>query len=328
MLSIFIKGITMANLVMESFQIHNKPSDIHILRQSNSRYSKFVSGGRDGHRIAVLSGLGDKDNIARTSSGALFIGFRHFAKYYCCANSGYEPYLQIYGTKSNSIVKFYDGYLYFNSERLLLPSESFLEFGMDEQYIEIRADNKTLTRIVHDNGPAVSAYIYCGNSNYGATTIGIQDLYVNDSSGTTNNSFLGDVKIDAVPVVALSSNNGFSSRNEGPLVDAVKDIPQNPDSWVEGVNIGSKLMFDLDDMPSSDSPLAVKASIYASKLASSDAGLKILAKTGQDTFASEKVALPVTGNHLRSVIFDKSPSGGDWDVSKFNDLEIGVEIVE
>ncbi len=321
----------MANLVMESFQVVNHPADINYFNDNIfKQYSKFTNGGRDGNKIAVIgrdfNQSKDVNFAPNNVATGLYMGFRFYKKQLFGYSSDY--YVSLWANFGNNRLECRikkNGFELPSGKILPINMESnFIEIGVDQTYFEFRIDNNTVYRMTHkfsnptDIGMHWSSYV----------KIGILDLYVNDSTSSVNNSFFGDIKINAYPVNANGSlNTGFSSSTGGDLYLAVDDIPADISEWVEAVNIGDQVTFQLTDLPSDESPLAVKVSAQASKMAATDSGIKLLSKIGDDIYKSDKRTLPVEGTQITYIIHNQSPAGIPWKSSDLNALEIGMEIV-
>lgn len=324
----------MANLVMESFQTVNFPYETKVFSRFTN--SIMVSGGRDGFNIAKIGavyGQGTEALINNDSSGGLYWGMRLFpGGVYGEAPTNTSPLSLYFQDEDGELIHVYlrKGLLRFphNDEWITLNENSlFLELGMDDIYFEMRFDNQTVLRWEHKHKAPTKCGIYV-RSGYNQI-LPIQDFYINNKNGGQNNSFLGDIKIDAYPVNADGSlSSGFASGSGKPLYEAVKDLPVDTQDWVEASAIGSQVTFNIEDMPEDEIPLAVKIVSHASKMAGSDTGIKLLAKEGENLYKSGKITLPVQGTRPASAILDQAPGGGNWTPEAVNTLEIGMEIVE
>lgn len=317
----------MANLIIESFQTTTSPNEISFLSRMNR--AKYYNHGRNETPIAyfeIASGL--SPIVLDNDSGGLFIGFRAYPEHLSQESYGRPGGIKIYNATGEAFLRVITGGIRINGTDIPLARDAFIEFGMDDTYYELRIDGVTHTRIIHEFGSPVSCAFYSESSawyNY----YGFQDFYVNDKSGATNNNFWGDVKIDAYPVNGDGAINGFtSSSGSDTLFGDIQAMPADQSTYIEGVNIGSSAYFDVTDLEATESPLAVKVSGIASKMAATDSGIKLSVKSGDSETKSEKITLPVTGVNSVGYSMDSAPDGTPWTPAKANALQVGLEIVE
>ncbi len=324
----------MANIAMESFQTVENPTDLYLFRNFARASSTFYEGGRDGHKIAGISSTGSGVSpLAVADSGGIYSGFRCYinemeGRYTdsleVCFVSGNESIAAIFNTAGN--ISLPDG------TTIDIGENAFIEIGIDEDYFELRIDAHTYYRQENTLTYPITFGLYPeGNNSSRYCTLPMLDFYINDSSGAVNNSFLGDVKIDAYPINADGSlSDGFSSGSGGALWQAVKDFPVNISDWVEASAIGSQVSFELanTEVDKDEVPLSVKTVAWASKMAGTDSGIKLLMKEGDTIVKTDKQTLPVQGIKALDMIQNYSPSGSVWSVNSVNNLEIGVEVVE
>lgn len=322
----------MAILMMESFQTTSNPADTKTFNgKAYSSRCSYKEGGRDGFSKARIAfSEGERSLVENDTSGGLYMGFRFWKSgCYHGGNLNYVPALRI----GNS-----NGYCRLTINRALnlmfadstfeVDANCFVEIGMDENYQEIRINNKTMKRVEHELGAPTKCSTYARYASSSSGCIAMQDFYLNNKAGSANNSFLGDVKINAYKVNSDVENNGFTSSAGGALFEDVNEWPVNMEDYIEGVNIGSSYLLGVEDVDSTDTPLCVRVASHAAKMAATDTGFKLLAKIGDTTVKSDKLTLAVEGGSVVDMLMNNSPDGASWTAAKVNSLNIGAEIVE
>lgn len=155
------------------------------------------------------------------------------------------------------------------------------------------------------------------------------DLYILDTTGTTNNTRLGDID-----VIALRPNgNGSSSQltgSDGNQVDnyALVDDPGAPSStdYVSGASAGLTDLYALQDTPANIQQVqAVRVSYDAQKAAAGYAAMSPVIKANGSTTTQPALPLSTTETQYQSSIMETDPTGAGWTKTTLDGAEIGVE---
>jgi len=161
-----------------------------------------------------------------------------------------------------------------------------------------------------------------------AETTDFDDLYICDAQGSTNNDFLGDVRVEAL----FPNGNGNSSQLVGSdgnstdnylLVD--ETTPATAD-YVESSTVGQK------DTYAFTNPTSTSGTVYAVQLlpyaAKTDAGVRSIVSvarlSGTEVDSSAKT-LSATPQYFPDVRETK-PGGGSWSIADVGNAEFGVKI--
>jgi hypothetical protein len=183
------------------------------------------------------------------------------------------------------------------------------------------------------NGANASANVfYFWNDSVGATTgtpYAIDDFYICDTTGSTNNDFLGDVRVEAL----FPNGNGNSSQwvgSDGNSTDnylLVDESPPNEDTdYVEASTVGDKDTYAYTDLTlASGTVYGVQLLPYARK---TDAGSRSIVSVARlsstETDSSDKALL--TSYAYLPDIRETKPGGGAWTISDVNSAEFGVKV--
>lgn len=154
----------------------------------------------------------------------------------------------------------------------------------------------------------------------------VDDFYVCDTTGLTNNNFLGDVRIDTLlPDADGVYNDGVPSTgiNSWSILD---NVPANTSSYVTLTNLGEKETLQFTDLPTIPTQTihAVQVNYNSAK---SDSGLifgAALAVSGA-TIGEATSSTLATSYSAQSGIFLTDPATGDaWTESAVNSAEFGI----
>lgn len=268
------------------------------------------------------------------NEGQIYVGFMFCYNDYICSERK-TSMVRLVGEKTSKdftlVGRRY--YLPDDSYGLITTDFTYVEFGYNGSEYIVRLDGLEVYRETVDMGGLTE--IQWGRSeNYetiGASDLSefnIQDLYINNGDGNTNNTFWGVTRIDFIPVALDGSENtGFIAKNGGSLVDEVSEYPSDKGAtYVEGVNPGSSITFKLarnDDV----SLKAITCHTVGSKMATSDSGVKLKIKEGSQTVYGEKTQYAIGDYSLVSLKAEAYHDGSPWDWDKFDNSEFGVELV-
>jgi hypothetical protein len=155
------------------------------------------------------------------------------------------------------------------------------------------------------------------------------DLYINDNAGSTNNDFLGDVRVEAI----FPSGNGNSSvlvGSDGNSTDnylLVDEAAPNGDTdYVESSTVGDKDTYAYGNMATTAGTVfAVQTVPYARK---TDAGVRSIvsvARLSATETDGPAQTLSTTYQYLPD-IRETKPGGGAWTITDVNNVELGTKV--
>jgi hypothetical protein len=182
-----------------------------------------------------------------------------------------------------------------------------------------------------NGGNATADRVRFGPSVTGNATIDerMDDVYICDDQGSTNNSFLGDVRIECL----FPNNNGNSSQLVGSdsnstdnylLVD--ESTPNSDTDYVESSTVGDKDTYAMGNLTSTTGTVyGIQILPYAKK---TDAGTRSIKSVTRLSATEEDSAdKPLsTGYTYLPDIRETKPGGGAWTITDVNNAEIGVKV--
>ena len=157
-------------------------------------------------------------------------------------------------------------------------------------------------------------------------TLDVDDFYIADTSGTINNTFLGDVRVDALQAQADGSLNQWTVSPAGTAAwEAVSD--EDEATSISAPSAGLRQSFDIAPLPVMATPaiFGVQLTMLARKTDAGLGKLKGLVVSGAQTASSAEVILQEQ-RAWQSTLFERNPNGNvQWTEAAFNAAEFGVE---
>lgn len=157
------------------------------------------------------------------------------------------------------------------------------------------------------------------------------DFYLCDTSGSVNNDFLGDIRVDALLPDGAGSSADWSrgGADSGANWSQVEEVPPNDDTdYVAASTPGDVDLYTFDDLASPTGDVFAVCVNYRSK--KDDAGSRVLTsqvKSGSSTDDGANYA-PGTSYASTSDIFELNPdTSSAWTISEVNGLEAGPKVI-
>ena len=179
------------------------------------------------------------------------------------------------------------------------------------------------------HGDGVSHAI--GNVSIGVSPWGgaVDDLYVLDTSGTLNNDFLGDVRVDSHYPTTPAGAHSEWTRSTGADQWATVDEPSNPNitDYNSTLTLNAIDTLNIQDLkPAGGTIKAVQTLIYHSKADAGDAFMVPVMRSGGVDYEGATVAPSADSWIYTLTAYEQNPSGPhDWDETDFNAIEVGYK---
>lgn len=191
------------------------------------------------------------------------------------------------------------------------------------------ATGTSTTQDTRNGGNASADRVRIATGGASATqTVDYEDLYVCDGTGSTNNDFLGDVRVEAT----FPNGNGNSSQlvgSDGNSTDnylLVDEAAPATADYVESSTPGDKDTYAFGNLTATSGTVyGVQILPYAAK---TDAGSRSivsvarLSGTETDGAVQTLSATPAYGPSIR----ETKPGGGAWSIANFNSSEFGAKV--
>lgn len=189
----------------------------------------------------------------------------------------------------------------------------------------ILAIQLTAQNTLQGGGQLLTAFVGAVPGEPCPVTLDVDDLYLADTSGTINNTFLGDVRVDTLPAQADGALNQWTVEGAASAWQAVSDGDEA--SGIRAAAAGLRQSFDIAPLPAMATPAVhgVQVTLLAKK---TDAGLgkvKGLVASGAQTAVSAELILQEQ-LAWHTALFERNPNGNvPWTEAAFNAAEFGVE---
>lgn len=161
----------------------------------------------------------------------------------------------------------------------------------------------------------------------GANATLVDDLYVCDSSGTTNNAFLGDCRIDTLLPNGDGSYSAFTPNSGTVHYSRVNEATPDTTSYNDGANVGDRDSYQLADLTSLVSQTVYGVQVNAA-ITKDDAGTRSAApfiRTGGANKDGTSLALN-TSYAYASTVFETDASSAAFTQTSVNAMEAGVTV--
>lgn len=326
--------------------------DHYVTANLGSKYGSAVGSpaisagnGRNGTACLSVTGNNQYGQCTGLNSHATYIV--GMAVYYSALVSQSDGFLALYdaGTQhvqllsnaaGNLILKIGDGTTLATTTRSISAQVfHYVELKVtigDAGSYEIRVNGENWSSGSADTRNGANAVVNAfrvgaiGNTN--AATVRIDDLYVCDGAGSTNNDFLGDVRIQAI----FPTGNGNTSNLVGSDTNSVDNYllvdetsPSTAD-FVESSTVTDKDTYVFGDVtPTTGTVLGVQLVPYAAKTDAGVRSIATIARLSGTEVDSANYTLSTTPQYFVSV-HETKPGGGAWSITDVNNAEFGVKV--
>lgn len=158
--------------------------------------------------------------------------------------------------------------------------------------------------------------------------LSIDDFYLINTSGSLNNTYLGDVRIDALRPMAAGGSTQWTPVGAAANWDAVDDAWPNEADYVTAATLGQRDLYAMQDLPAMTSPtvLAVQSVLLASKADAGSAGVKAVAASGASTAMGALHNLAMDPQYFTHVYETDPNTSAAWTEAGLNAAQFGVEV--
>jgi hypothetical protein len=163
-----------------------------------------------------------------------------------------------------------------------------------------------------------------------ATNLDYDDVYMCDSSGSLNNDFLGDIRVDAMLPNGEGSNSQWTCSTGSTHYQLVDESAPNDDTdYLSTAGASNRDSHAMANLPTMTSPVikGVMQSISAKKDDAGSRNIKSLCKSGATTSTGTSQALPSSYAYLTQIWETDPNTAAAWTEANLNAAEFGVENV-
>jgi hypothetical protein len=166
------------------------------------------------------------------------------------------------------------------------------------------------------------------NVSQSSSGMRIDDVYVCDTSGATNNDFLGDCRVDAYYPTSEGTTQSWTPTPSGTHYTTVDEVPVSTTDYVESVTANAVELFGFNDLV--NTPLSIFGVQVNSCARKTDAGARSINNTARVAGANyygPDLTLSDTTNYRLSVFGTNPATSAAWSKDEINATEFGVRLV-
>lgn len=186
--------------------------------------------------------------------------------------------------------------------------------------ITLSAQNTT-----QGGGQLLTAFVGAVPGEDCLVTTDVDDLYIADTSGTINNTFLGDVRVDALKPQASGALNEWTVEGAASAWEAVSDGDEA--TAIRAATAGLSQTFGVEALPAMTTPAihGVQVTLLARKTDAGNGRVRGIVASGAQTEVSDDILLQEQ-LAWHTALFERDPNGNvPWTEGAFNAAEFGVE---
>jgi len=158
----------------------------------------------------------------------------------------------------------------------------------------------------------------------------MDDLYLADTTGTTNLDFLGDCRVVTVMPAADGSTTDWVASSAGAHYLKVDEVPPNGDTdWVDCNVVDNVELFTMAAAPTSYTVKAVQRSSYARREDASVSKFAHVCRSGGTTYGMAEADFVLTDSYqYYTSVRNFDPNGDiEWTPTNVNAAEFGCKLV-
>ena len=178
---------------------------------------------------------------------------------------------------------------------------------------------------VQNGGQLLTAFVGAVPGQACPVTVDVDDLYIADTLGTINNTFLGDVRVDALKAQANGALNQWTVEGAASAWQAVSDGDET--TALRAATAGLRQTFDVEALPAMTTPAihGVQVTLLARKTDAGNGRVRGLVASGAQTAVSTDINLQEQ-LAWHTALFERNPNGNvQWTEGAFNAAEFGLE---
>lgn len=159
-----------------------------------------------------------------------------------------------------------------------------------------------------------------------------QDHYVNDSNGSVNNGFVGNIRNELIMPTADGNYTDFVPDSGSPHYARIKKVTSMTDTgYVKSSTVNAKDTYAMEDLVTTSATAILSVNVYAPTYKMELATRKLAAKVRSNSVDQNgpdcTIPGPISTFHIVTGIFETDPSGGGaWTIARVNAIECGQEI--
>ena len=165
---------------------------------------------------------------------------------------------------------------------------------------------------------------YFNNPN---AVISLDDLYICDATGTVNNTFLGDVRVQSMVPNAAGSSTQLTPTGSANNYANAGESPYNDATYNASSTVGQRDTYALSDLIANTTTIfGVQSVAHMQKSDAGVANAKVALKSGASVYYDNTQSLGSTATAYTQVRETDPATSAAWTVGNANNLEAGMEV--
>lgn len=334
----------MSLLVIEGFEALSVAADFQKKYRASSNVNLTTSNlGRRGGRAMSTSSFGSDLEIDLGGSKAgVIIGFAYKINstgastsriIECLAGSSTQCMLTHAGTRGLSIVRGTGTILASTGDFVMPLSEyCYIEFKAiihnTAGSIEVRVNGAPVLTFAGDTAETASNSADRVDVSNVSSQYLIDDLYICDTTGSTNNDFLGDVRVDTLMPNADGTYRQFTPSAGTDHYALIDEVAPSTSDYVTGVTVGHRDSYAMENLGAVTGADIFGLSVHGvfSKDDNGNKTATIMLRTNGANYDGPVLPMAVTPRCLGK-LYEKNPDGNvAWTEATVNALEVGAVV--
>lgn len=200
-----------------------------------------------------------------------------------------------------------------------------LKYIISTGVCEVRVDGTVVLSGTVPTATSIASIVFPNQPN--GFSINIDDIYVLDTTGTTNNTYTGDVRVQTLLPSADGTNTGMTPDSGTVHYSRVNEVSPDTTSYVYASSAGIKDSYKYQQLAANTSSVyGVAVTSYVSKDAPASAAIATLVRLGvTDYVNSNTQTLSASWIAVTDTYGVRPSDSAPWTPSDVNSAEFGVQ---
>lgn len=229
----------------------------------------------------------------------------------------------VLGTSTNALLT--STYYYVELKTTISPTVGTVEVRVNGDPWLVLTNQNTRTSA---NNYATTLRVGCDvNNSVVTTSMWYDDFYLLDTTGTANNDFLGDCRVDALYPVSDGTYSSFTPSAGTSHYSLLNESAPDSTTYVSSSTVGGKDSYHFGALPVTGNVFAVQINNCCMK---DDAGTRTaanLVRSGTSELQGAASGLPTSFTYKSSIHETDPATGGAWTATGVNAAEFGMVVV-